>query len=74
MSTWSVTDLLRRRVVAASTVGTDVMISHDQMSLFEAYYWLAPDAYLGSRYTIIPFTIFYNFISIISFFLISCMM
>ncbi|KAK3888300.1 hypothetical protein Pcinc_007633, partial [Petrolisthes cinctipes] len=50
-SRWSVTDLQRRRVVAAAIEGNDAMISHDQMAAFESYYWLAPDDYLGSRMT-----------------------
>ncbi|MPC38729.1 Laminin subunit alpha-2 [Portunus trituberculatus] len=48
---WHVTDLLRRRVVAAVHEQTDVRIAHDEMSRFYSYYWLAPQQYLGSRMT-----------------------
>ncbi|XP_063590781.1 laminin subunit alpha lam-3-like isoform X2 [Penaeus indicus] len=48
---WSVTDLSRKRVVAAAREGTDVHIAHDDMGFFEAYYWLAPQEYLGRRMT-----------------------
>ncbi|XP_064107459.1 laminin subunit alpha lam-3-like isoform X1 [Macrobrachium nipponense] len=50
-SEWRVTDLLGRKVVAALHEGTDVSIAHDEMSAFSAYYWLAPDGYLGKRIT-----------------------
>ncbi|KAK8738877.1 hypothetical protein OTU49_003716 [Cherax quadricarinatus] len=48
---WHVTDLLRRRVVAASQEGKSVRIAHDDMATYNAYYWLAPDDYLGTRIT-----------------------
>ncbi|ROT84555.1 putative laminin subunit alpha-1 isoform X2, partial [Penaeus vannamei] len=48
---WSVADLSLKRVVAAAREGTDVHIAHDDMGFFEAYYWLAPQEYLGRRMT-----------------------
>lgn len=48
---WMVSDLLKRRVIAAAQEGTDAKVAHDDMSQFNAYYFVAPQHYLGSRLT-----------------------
>ena len=46
---WKVTDLRQRRVIAAARYGSSISVAQEDMSQFQAYYWLAPEDYLGKR-------------------------